>query len=102
MKTATTSDDKDKDKNKNQLPIVIDTINYDAPTHIVYLSNPKTGNELCIYNAQGKIVYTCPTVDGQTEYIIPVEQLQKGTLYVIKYITNDKIRRKEGWVKFIL
>ena len=102
VKTATTSDDKDKDKNKNQLPIVIDTINYDAPTHIVYLSNPKTGNELCIYNAQGKIVYTCPTFDGQTEYIIPVEQLQKGTLYVIKYITNDKIRRREGWVKFIL
>lgn len=92
----------DKDKNKNQLPIVIDTINYDAPTHIVYLSNPKTGNALCIYNAQGKIVYTCPTIDGQTEYIIPVEQLQKGTMYVIKYITNDKIRRKEGWVKFIL
>ena len=92
----------DKDKNKNQLPIVIDTINYDAPTHIVYLSNPKTGNTLCIYNAQGKIVYTCPTLDGQTEYIIPVEQLQKGTMYVIKYITNDKIRRKEGWVKFIL
>jgi hypothetical protein len=102
VKTATTSDEKDKDKNKNQLPIVIDTINYDAPTHIVYLSNPKTGNALCIYNTQGKIVYTCPTVDGQTEYIIPVEQLQKGTMYVIKYITNDKIRRKEGWVKFIL
>ena len=100
VKTDIASDD--KDKNNNQLPIVIDTINYDAPTHIVYLSNPKTGNALCIYNAQGKIVYTCPTLDGQTEYIIPVEQLQKGTMYVIKYITNDKIRRKEGWVKFIL
>ena len=90
------------DKGSNQLPLAIDTINYDAPTHVVYLSNPKTGNKLCIYNAIGELVYTCPTYDSITEYIIPVEQLQKDMLYIIKYVENGKIRRKQGWAKFIL
>ena len=90
------------DKDENQLPIAVDSINYDVPTHVVYLSNPRSGGKLSIYNAQGMLVYSCPTFDGITEYIIPVEQLQKGTIYLIKYIENGKMRRKQGRAKFAL
>jgi hypothetical protein len=90
------------DKDENQLPIAVDSINYDVPTHVVYLSNPRSGGKLSIYNAQGMLVYSCPTFDGVTEYIIPVEQLQKGTIYFIKYIENGKMRRKQGRAKFVL
>jgi hypothetical protein len=90
------------EKDENQLPIAVDSINYDVPTHVVYLSKPQSGGKLSIYNAQGMLVYSCPTFDGVTEYVIPVEQLQKGTIYFIKYIENGKMRRKQGRAKFAL
>ena len=91
-----------EDKDDSQLPIAVDSINYDAPTHVVYLSNPQSGGNLSIYSAQGMLVYRCPTFAGVTEYVIPVEQLQKGTIYFIKYIENGKMRRKQGRAKFVL
>ena len=91
-----------KDKDENQLPIAVDSINYDVPTHVVFLSNPQTGSKLSIYNAQGRLVYSCPTFTGVTEYVIPIEQLQKGTIYFIKYVEYGKMRRKQGWAKFML
>ncbi|MBO5817047.1 MAG: M6 family metalloprotease domain-containing protein [Paludibacteraceae bacterium] len=90
------------DKDENQLPLAVDSINFDAPTQVVYISNPQTGSTLYIYNAQGKLVYSCPTYTGITQYVIPTEQLQKGALYVIKYAENGTIRRKQGWAKFML
>lgn len=91
-----------KDENENQLPLAIDSINYNALTHVVYLSKPETGNMLYIYNAAGNLVYYCPTYTGVVEYIIPVEQLQKDCLYLIKYVENGKVRRKQSWAKFML
>jgi hypothetical protein len=57
---------------------------------------------LHIYDMQGKLVYSCPTITGVTEYIIPVAQMQKGSIYLIKYVENGKVRRKQGWAKFLL
>ena len=91
-----------KDEDSNQLPLAIDSINYNALTHVVYLSNPETGNMLYIYNAAGNLVYYCPTQSGVVEYVIPVEQLQKDCLYLIKYVENGKLRRKQSWAKFML
>ena len=91
-----------KDEDSNQLPLAIDSINYNALTHVVYLSKPETGNMLYIYNAAGNLVYYCPTYTGVVEYIIPVEQLQKDCLYLIKYVENGKVRRKQSWAKFML
>ena len=90
------------DKEDNELPIAVDSINFDEPTHVVYLSDPQNGGILSIYNAQGKEVYSCPTFMGVTEYVIPVEQLQKRTMYFIKYMENGKMRRKQGKAKFML
>ena len=98
--TAIASPDKEEDD--YQLPIAVDSINFDVPTHVVYLSNPQSGGKLSIYNTQGKLVYSCPTFTGVTEYVIPVEQLQKRTIYFIKYLENGKMRRKQGRAKFLL
>jgi M6 family metalloprotease-like protein len=90
------------DKDDNELPIAVDSINFDEPTHVVYLFDPQNGGILSIYNAQGQVVYSCPTYKGVTEYVIPVEQLQKRTMYFIKYMENGKMRRKQGKAKFML
>ena len=92
----------DDEKDDNSLPLFIDTVKYDAPTHVVYLSNPQSGGMLHIYDAQGKLVYSCQVYDGVSEYVIPVERLQKGQLYVIKHLENHKLKRQYGWAKFIL
>lgn len=92
----------DGEKDDNSLPLFIDTLKYDAPTHVVYLSNPQSGGMLHIYDAQGKLVYSCQVYDGVSEYVIPVERLQKGQLYVIKHLENHKLKRQYGWAKFIL
>ena len=91
-----------KDNDEYQLPIAVDSINYDVPTHVVYLSNPQTGGKLSVYNGQGRLVYSCPTIAGVAEYVLPVEQLQRGTIYFIKYIENGKMRRKQSRAKFLL
>ena len=102
IEVTTTTIDTGDDKQENKLPIALDSINYDAPTHVVYVSNPQAGDALNIYNTFGQLVYTCPIIQGVTEYVIPVDQLQKQTMYIIKYIETGKIRRKQGWAKFIL
>lgn len=98
--TAVISDDKGKDA--NQLPLAIDSLNYNTLTHVVYVPNPESGNMLYIYDSTGKMVYMCPTYAGVSEYIIPVEQLRKNCLYLIKYAEKNQIKRKYGWAKFML
>lgn len=100
MEVITLSDSGEEDN--NNLPLAIDSINYDAPMHVVYVPNPQNGNMLYIYNTSGRLVYACPTTAGVSEYVIPVEQLQKHCLYLIKYVENGKMRRKQSWAKFML
>ena len=102
VEVTTITIDSEDEKQENKLPIALDSINYDAPTHVVYVSNPRAGDALNIYNTFGQLVYTCPIIQGVTEYVIPVDQLQKRTMYIIKYIETGKIRRKQGWAKFSL
>jgi hypothetical protein len=102
VEVTTTTVSSGDDKQENKLPIALDSINYDAPTHVVYVSNPRAGDALNIYNIFGQLVYTTPIIQGVTEYIIPVDQLQKRSVYIIKYIEAGKVRRKQGWAKFTL
>ena len=102
VEVTTTTVSSGDDKQENKLPIALDSINYDAPTHVVYVSNPQAGDALNIYNIFGQLVYTTPIIQGVTEYIIPVDQLQKRSVYIIKYIEAGKVRRKQGWAKFTL
>ena len=98
--TAQVSDNNGKDE--NILPIAIDVNNYDKPTPVVYLSDARTGDLLNIYDVKGALVYSCLVVDeGKVEYEIPIDKLQKNCLYLIKHITNGKMKRKQSWAKFM-
>jgi len=89
-------------KNENRLPLVIDYTNYGQPTPIIYLSNPTIGSTLNVYDNVGKLMCSLKVIDSVTEYVIPTNNLQPGVLYVVKYLEGSKIRRKQGWAKFVL
>lgn len=93
------SDDK---KDEYRLPIAVDYANYGQPTPVVYISNPTIGGVLNVYDLQGALVYSMPTYNGVVEYVIPANSLQTGTLYLVKYIEGGKMKRKQGWAKFVL
>lgn len=88
-------------KNENILPIAIDATNYEVPTPVVYLSEPHAGDLLNIYNVTGALVYSYAVQEGVSEYVIPTDKLQKHCIYFIKHIVNGKMKRKQGWAKFI-
>ncbi len=89
-------------KEENRIPLVIDYTNYDKPTPIVYLDEPIMGRLLNVYNVDGTLICSIPVHNGVAEYVIPTNNLQSGKLYLIKYLVNGKIKRKQGWAKFIL
>lgn len=89
------------------LTIGVDSINYDAPTRVVYVPNPTNGNILQIFDWSGRLVYQCEVIAGISAYPIPAEQMNRGAVYIIKYIEqNDKgalkMKRKQRFAKFIL
>lgn len=89
------------------LTIGVDSINYDAPTRVVYVPNPANGNMLQIFDWSGRLVYQCEVISGISAYPIPAEQMNRGAVYIIKYIEqNDKgalkMKRKQRFAKFIL
>lgn len=87
---------------KRHLSMAIDSINFDKPTHAVYLQNASNSGKLYIYNASGRLVYSCSTALGQTIYTIPEEKLIPRNVYIIKYVEENKMKRKQRWAKFVL
>ena len=83
---------------ENRLPIAIDE---ETKTPIIYLSNPTLGSVLNVYNVSGVLVYSLPVYDAVTEYAIPIDKLQLGNLYLVKYIEAGKMKRKQAWAKFV-
>ena len=98
VKTVAVAEDKDE----YELPIAIDITNYAVPTPVVYLSNPKDGDCLNVYDVRGALVYSCSVYEGLSEYIIPTDNLQKNCLYLVKHLEEGKMKRKQGWAKFML
>lgn len=89
------------------LTIGVDSINYDAPTRVVYVPNPTNGNILQIFDWSGRLVYQCEVIAGISAYPIPAEQMNRGAVYIIKYIEqNEKgslqMKRKQRFAKFVL
>lgn len=83
------------------LAIAMDSLNFDAPTCVVYVPTPSNDGMLYIFDAIGHQVYSCRTFAGTSAYAVPVEQLVPRNTYIIKYVENSKMKRKQRWVKFI-
>lgn len=86
---------------EKHLAMGIDSLNYDEPTGVVYVPNPENGNAIYVFDVLGQLVYTTPTYANQNAYAIPQEALVPRNIYVIKYVENGKMKRKQRWVKFV-
>lgn len=90
----------DEDADEYQLPLVIDRTNSANPNLIVYISEPTVGSVLNVYNMYGALVCSLPVYNGVSEYVIPTDNLQQGSVYLIKYLEQGKMKRKQGRAKF--
>ena len=86
---------------EKHLAMGIDSLNYNEPTGVVYIPNPENGNAIYVFDVLGQLVYTTPTYTNQNAYAIPREVLVPRNIYVIKYVENGKMKRKQRWVKFV-
>lgn len=83
------------------LSIAIDAVSYDAAEHVVYVQNPVGGQALYFYDVTGRLVHTMTTVTGQTGYVLPKDQFITGVVYIVKYVENGKLGRKQRFAKFV-
>ncbi len=95
-------DNGDSDKDDNQLQIEIDRSESMSPKLKVIIENPTQGSMLNIYSLNGSLMISVPINDNEMEYLIPTNDLLPNNLYLIKYIENGKLKRKQKWAKFIL
>ena len=84
------------------LTLAYDSINYDPGKHVIYLPQSLTNGRLNIYSAEGELVKSIPI--GATHNVVPLEDdkyFRRGTVYLIKYLPNDKMNRKSPWIKIL-
>ena len=83
------------------LTLAYDSINYDPATHVIYLPQSLTSGSVNIYTTEGELVKSIPV--GLHHNIIPLnkDEFRRGTVYIIKYLADDKMNRKGQWIKVI-
>lgn len=85
------------------LTIGVDTtqMTYDQDVHVIYLSHNFDGATLFVYDIQGHLVWSQPISEGQTKVELPPYVFIQGNMYIAKYTSFKKMKRKDKWVKFI-
>ena len=98
---VTTVDIPEAMNDDRHLALTVDSINYDSKTQIVYVTSPKNGDALYIYDWRGALVHSIPVINDVYAYPLPGERFVAGTVYTIKYVEADKLRRKQRFIKTI-
>ena len=83
----------------NRLTLDYDSISYNPATHVVYIPQSLKSGELCIYNTNGEIVKRIPISPTNNVVQLHEDEFRRGTLYLLKYIPEDKMTRKGPWIK---
>ncbi len=85
------------------LTIGVDTtkMTYDQDVHVIYLSHTFNDATLFVYDIQGHLVWSQPIREGQTKVELPPYVFIQGNMYIAKYTSFKKMKRKDKWVKFI-
>ena len=84
-----------------QLTFAYDSINYNPAQHVVYVSNPQTGDFLYFYNTAGNLVQSTPVQYNVYSYPLEKDNYRKGEIYMIQHAVAGKLKRKQKWVKFM-
>ena len=100
-KEATTISIPDYLDDDKHLALAVDSINYDSKRQVVYVTAPKNGDALYIYDWVGNLVYSLTLQANQLEYPIPTERFVSGATYTIKYVEQGKLARKQRFVKAV-
>ncbi len=62
----------------------------------------QSGDNLYLYSMVGNLVATIPVSAGGVQLNIPVQGLNKGEMYLLKYVpANETMKRKHYWGKFV-
>lgn len=84
-----------------QLTFAYDSINYNPAQHVVYVSNPQSGDFLYFYNTAGNLVQSTPVQYNVYTYPLEKDNYRKGEIYMIQHAVAGKLKRKQKWVKFM-
>lgn len=96
---VTTLDGEAPDSKK--LTLGIDTITYNALTHVLYLPATATGNSVYVYDSQGHLVYSQNVASNATYVYLPTYNFVHGSVYAVKYSVTNSMKRKDKWAKFV-
>ena len=89
------------DKDSERLTLDYDSISYDPATHVVYIPQSLERASIGIYGTDGELVKMIPVEPTVNVVPLPEGELRLGTIYLIKYMPGDKLRRKSAWLKIV-
>ena len=83
------------------LTLDYDSISYDPATHVIYIPQSLKKGTLGIYDTKGELVAMIPV--GATCNVVPLNDndFRRGTIYIVKYMPEDKMKRKGQWIKIL-
>lgn len=76
-------------------------LTYNPELHAVYLPQSLTSGSVGIYTTEGQLVKTIPVSATINIVPLPVNEMQHGAIYIIKYLPNDNMRRGQPWIKIL-
>ena len=83
------------------LTLDYDSIYYDPATHVVYIPNAEYGGSINIYTTEGELVKTIHVEPTQNVVALPDNELSRATVYIVKYLPSNKMKRKDPWIKIL-
>ena len=79
----------------------VDSIVYNPAKRVIYIPQSLTDGCLNIYSPQGELVKSIPVAPSQNVVPLDDDYFRRGTMYMIKYMPNNKMGRKNPWIKII-
>ena len=83
------------------LTLAYDSISYDPGKHVIYIPQSLGAGSIYIYTVEGQLVKSIPVGATMNIVALPIDELRRGTVYSVKYVTNDKLSRKSPWIKIL-
>ena len=83
------------------LTLAYDSIAYDPGKHVVYIPQSLGKGILNIYSVDGMLVKSISVGSHVNIVALPEDELRRGAVYSIKYITDNKMTRKSPWIKIL-
>ncbi|MBO7458363.1 MAG: M6 family metalloprotease domain-containing protein [Paludibacteraceae bacterium] len=84
-----------------RLTLDVDSILYDPARHVVYIPQSLTNGSVCIYSIDGELIKQIPVEPTYNVVPLPDNELQHGTIYIVKYMPDDAMKRKSPWIKIL-